>query len=95
MASDPRAEVVRWVQEGEQLFTRTLQTLHRCRETEERADRLAIENQRLQADLGVIRVELERLRAERIDAAETLKAIAEQVTRLATVALQRLGKPVV
>ena len=81
MASDPGAEVVRWVQEGEQLFTRTLQTLHRCRETEERADRLAIENQ--------------RLRAERIDAAETLRAIAEQVTRLATVALQRLGKPVV
>ena len=95
MASDPAAEVIRWVQEGEQLFTRTLQTLHRYRETEERADRLAIENRRLQADVEVMRVELDRLRAERIDAAETLKAIAEQVTRLATVALQRLGKPVV
>lgn len=94
MASDPAAEVVRWVQEGERLFTHTLQALHRFRETEEQAARLAIENQRLAAELETIRVELARLRSERIDAAETLRAIAEHVTRLATVALQRLGKPV-
>jgi hypothetical protein len=40
------------------------------------------------------RAELEVLRSERMEAAETLKAIAEHVTRLATVALQRLGKRV-
>jgi predicted nuclease with TOPRIM domain len=94
MTSDPAADVVRWVQEGELLFRRTLQTLQRCQETEQRAERLAIENQRLQAELEALRSELERFRTERIEAAETLKAIAEHVTRLATVALQRLGRPV-
>jgi len=87
MASDPTADVVRWVQEGERLFTQTLQRLHE-------GERLATENARLQAQMEILRGELDRLRAERIDAAETLKAIAEQVTRLATVALQRLGRPV-
>lgn len=87
MTSDPTADVVRWVQEGERLFTQTLQRLHEV-------ERLAAENARLQAQMEILRGELDRLRAERIDAAETLKAIAEQVTRLATVALQRLGRPV-
>ena len=94
MASDPAAEVVRWVQEGERLFGLTLQALHGARATEERAEKLAGENQRLQADLAVMRTELERLRAERIEAADSLRAIAEQVTLLATAALQRLGKRV-
>jgi hypothetical protein len=42
----------------------------------------------------MIREELHQLRAERVEAAESLKAIAEHVTRLATAALQRLGRPV-
>lgn len=52
------------------------------------------ENQQLREELQAARAELEYLRSERMEAAETLKAIAEHVTRLATVALQRLGKPV-
>jgi predicted nuclease with TOPRIM domain len=87
MTSEPAADVVRWVQEGERLFGRTLQTLHRYQEIEEKAEKLAVENARLEA-------EIQQLRTERLEAAESLKAIAEHVTRLATVALQRLGKPV-
>ena len=94
MATDPASDVLRWVQEGERLFGQTLQSLHRCREMEMAAAALAQENQRLQDELRMIHEEVNRLRAERLDAAETLKAIAEQVTRLATVALQRLGRPV-
>ena len=52
------------------------------------------ENQQLREELQAARAELEYVRSERMEAAETLKAIAEHVTRLATVALQRLGKPV-
>ncbi len=33
------------------------------------------------------------LRAERLEVADTFKAFAEHVTRLATLALQRLGTP--
>jgi predicted nuclease with TOPRIM domain len=61
--------------------------LHNC-------ETLAKDNQRLQQEMDSMREELNRLRSERIEAAESLKAIAEHVTRLATVALQRLGKPV-
>ena len=48
----------------------------------------------LRAELQAARTELDFFRAERIEAAESLKAIAEHVTRLASAALQRLGKPV-
>jgi hypothetical protein len=53
------------------------------------------ETEQLRKALELARAELEVLRSERLEAAETLKAIAEHVTRLATVALQRLGKPII
>ena len=59
-----------------------------------RVTKLEQENQQLREDLQAARAELEFLRSERLDAAEALKAIAVQVTRLATAALQRLSKPV-
>lgn len=93
MATDPASDVLRWVQEGERLFGETLRSLHRCREVERTAATLAQENRRLQDELRLIHEEVNRLRSERIEAAETLKAIAEHVTRLATAALQRLGRP--
>jgi hypothetical protein len=93
MATDPSSDVVRWVEQGEHLFGKLLQILHHHRETEMAADALARENQRLQAEMRAMREEVHRLREERVEAAQTLKAIAEHVTRLATVALQRLGKP--
>ena len=79
-------DVVRWVQEGERLFGRTLASL-------QQVEHLAAENQHLLEELQAMRAELERLRAERVEAAESMKAIAEHVTQLATVALQRLGRP--
>jgi predicted nuclease with TOPRIM domain len=87
MTSDPATDVLRWVREGEKLFCQVLQSLHYC-------DTLASDNQRLQQEMDAMREELHRLRSERLEAAETLKAIAEHVTRLASVALQRLGRPV-
>ena len=87
MAADPTSHVVRWAREGEHLFGQVLQIL-------QRAELLARENETLQEEIQVMRAELERFRAERVEAAETLKAIAEHVTLLATAALQRLGKPV-
>jgi len=81
-------DVVRWVQEGERLFGRALHAL-------QQVEHLTAENQQLREELQAMRAELERLRTERVEAAETMKAIAEHVTRLATVALQRLGRPVV
>ena len=89
------ADLVAWVREGERLFGAALQALHHCELLRERAERFEQENRRLGEEMRVIRTELDRLRADRVEAAETLKAIAEHVTRLATVALQRLGKPVV
>ena len=80
-------DVVRWVQEGERLFGRALQAL-------QQVEQLAAENHQLREELQAMRAEVDRLRAERVEAAESLRAIAEHVTRLATVALQRLGRPV-
>ncbi|HSL49840.1 MAG TPA: hypothetical protein VK878_12275 [Candidatus Deferrimicrobiaceae bacterium] len=80
-------DVVRWVQEGERLFGRALQAL-------QQVEQLAAENQQLREELQAMRAEVDRLRAERVEAAESLRAIAEHVTRLATVALQRLGRPI-
>ncbi|MEX2223303.1 MAG: hypothetical protein WEG40_16045 [Candidatus Rokuibacteriota bacterium] len=91
---DEASHVLQWVREGERLFGQTLQALHRGREVELKVEALADENRRLQEDLGALREEVRRLRTERVEAAESLKAIAEHVTRLATVALQRLAKPI-
>ncbi|SRR5712691_3833665 len=89
---DPLAsDAIRWVKEGEELFRLTLQTLHRCQETTARAETLEGENARLRQEVQALSSELADLRAERVDMAETLKAIAEHVTKLATVAIQRLG----
>jgi len=94
-AAPPVADLVGWVRQGEHLFGVALQSLQECHVLRERAERLERENRRLSEELRSVGVELERLRSDRVDAAESLKAIAEHVTRLATVALQRLGKPVV
>lgn len=92
MTTTAPSDVVRWVQEGERLFGQVLQTLHRCQEAEVTARTLADENRRLSGEIDVIREELDQLRAERIEAAETLKMFAEHVTKLATLAIQRLGR---
>ena len=85
MATDPAADVVRWVQEGERLFGQALQTL-------QRVEMLTKQNQQLRDEIQAIREELNSLRAERLEAAETLKTFAEHVTQVATLALQRLGR---
>ena len=78
------ADVVRWVKEGERLFGLVLQTL-------QRQEALSHENEQLHAELEAARDELGYLRAERAEAAATLKAFAEHVTRVATIAIERLG----
>lgn len=85
MATDPTSDVLRWVREGEHLFGQVLQSLRR-------AEALDEENRRLQGEIGAIREELDALKAERVEVAETLKTFAEHVTRVATIAIQRLGK---
>lgn len=59
-----------------------------------RVETLEAENQQLREELHAMRAEVEHLRSERVEAAESLRAIAEHVTRLATAALQRLGRPI-
>ncbi len=88
-------ELLTWVREGERLFGAVVGVLQQHDPLQARADALERENQMLREELQAARAELEILKSERIEAAETLKAIAEHVTRLATVALQRLGKRVV
>ena len=92
MTTDPAPQVLQWVQEGERLFGQVLQTLHRYQEIERKAETLESENQKLREDMQAMRDDLHQLRAERIEAAETLKGFAEHVTQLATLAIQRLGK---
>jgi septal ring factor EnvC (AmiA/AmiB activator) len=92
MTTDPSEDVLRWVQEGERLFGQVLQTLRRYQEVERKAEAFAEENRSLREAMQAIREELHQLRTERIEAAQTLKAFAEQVTKLATLAIQRLGK---
>ena len=87
-------DLIGWVHEGERLFGAVLSTLQDYEQQRARADRLERENRQLREHIQIISEELSAFRSERIEAAETLKAIAEHVTRLATVALQRLGKPV-
>jgi hypothetical protein len=92
MSSVP--DLIGWVREGERLFGAVLLTLQDYEQQRARAERLERENLQLREQIQIISEELAGYRAERIEVAETLKAIAEHVTRLATVALQRLGKPV-
>ena len=87
-------ELLSWVREGERLFGEVVGVLQQHEPLHAQVTALERENQQLREELQAARAELEFFRAERIEAAETLKAIAEHVTRLATVALQRLGKPV-
>lgn len=91
MTVDPAADVVRWVKEGEHLFRLTLGRLQAVAELEARLDALAGENGHLREANQALRRELDLLRAERLEAAESFKALAEHVTQLATVAIQRLG----
>ena len=93
MASTP--ELLTWVREGERLFGAVVDVLQQHEPLQARVTTLERETHQLREALELARAELEVLRAERLEAAETLKAIAEHVTRLATVALQRLGKPAV
>jgi septal ring factor EnvC (AmiA/AmiB activator) len=92
MSSVP--DLIGWVHEGERLFGAVLHTLRDYEQLRARADGLEQENRQLREQIQIINEELAGFRAERIEAAATLRAIAEHVTRLATVALQRLGKPV-
>jgi hypothetical protein len=87
-------ELVTWVREGERLFGAVVGALQQQEALRERLDALDRENGQLRAELQAARTELDFFRAERIEAAESLRAIAEHVTRLASAALQRLGKPV-
>jgi predicted nucleic acid-binding Zn-ribbon protein len=87
-------ELLTWVREGERLFGAVVGVLQQHESLQARVTTLEQENRQLRDGLQAARAELEILRSERIEAAETLKAIAEHVTRLATVALQRLGKRV-
>lgn len=93
MASAP--ELLTWVREGERLFGAVVGVLQQHDPLQARVTSLERETEQLRKALELARVELEVLRSERLEAAETLKAIAEHVTRLATVALQRLGKTIV
>ena len=87
-------ELLTWVREGERLFGAVVGVLQQHEPLQARVTTLERETEQLREALEQARAELEILRSERLEAAETLKAIAEHVTRLATVALQRLGKPI-
>jgi hypothetical protein len=93
MTADPASDLVRWVKEGEHLFGLTLQRLEGAAALGSKVEELVEENSRLRADNEAMRRELDLLRAERLEVADTFKAFAEHVTRLATLALQRLGSP--
>jgi hypothetical protein len=93
MTADPASDLVRWAKEGEHLFGLTLQRLQGAAALGAKVEELVAENGRLWADNEVMRRELDLLRAERLEVADTFKAFAEHVTRLATLALQRLGSP--
>jgi hypothetical protein len=93
MAVNPGPDLVRWVNEGELLFRLTLQNLQGVAELQAQADNLAEENGRLLEQNYALQRELDVLRAERLEVAGTFKAFAEHVTQLATLAIQRLGRP--
>ena len=93
MPHDPAADLVRWVKDGEHLFRLTLESLQGAAASRDKLEALARENAQLRQEAEVLRRELDLLRAERLEVADTFKAFAEHVTRLATLALQRLGTP--
>ena len=93
MTADPTSDLVRWVKEGEGLFRLTLESLQSAAALGSKVEALAEENRRLREDNEALRRELDVLRAERLEFAATLQGFAEQVTRLAALALQRLGSP--
>ena len=93
MTLDPGADLVRWVKEGEDLFRLTLESLQGAAVLRSKVETLSDENLRLREQAETLRRELEVLRAERLEVADTFKAFAEHVTRLATLSLQRLGTP--
>jgi len=81
------------VKDGEHLFRLTLESLQGAAASRDKLEALARENAQLRQEAEVLRRELDLLRAERLEVADTFKAFAEHVTRLATLALQRLGTP--
>jgi len=91
MSEDAGRDLLRWVREGEHLFGLALKTLSACHETDETVTRLIGENQRLRQENQVLREQLAALRAERLEVADTLQIFAEHVTRLATIAIERLA----
>jgi cell division protein FtsB len=93
MTADPASELVRWVKDGEHLFRLTLESMQGAAASRDKLEALARENAQLRQEAEVLRRELDLLRAERLEVADTFKAFAEHVTRLATLALQRLGTP--
>jgi hypothetical protein len=93
MTEDPAAELVHWVKEGEHLFRLTLESLQGAAALGSKVEELSQEARRLRDENDTLRRELDLLRAERLEVADTFKAFAEHVTRLATLALHRLGNP--
>jgi regulator of replication initiation timing len=93
MIEDPAADLVRWVKEGEHLFRLTLESLQGAAALGSKVEELSEETRRLRADNETLRRELDLLLAERLEVADTFKVFAEHVTRLATLALHRLGNP--
>ena len=93
MTEDPAADLVRWVKEGEHLFRLTLESLQGAAALGSKVEELSQEARRLRDENDTLRRELDLLRAERLEVADTFKAFAEHVTRLATLALHRLGNP--
>jgi regulator of replication initiation timing len=88
----PLPDLLGWVREGERLFGAVLHTLQDYERMRAGREGLEEENRRLREEVEAMREELAWLRAERVDAAETLKTFAEHVTQIATLALQRLGR---
>ena len=93
MTEDPAADLVRWVKDGEHLFRLTLERLQGAAALGSRVEELSEETRRLREENDALRRDLDLLRAERLEVADTSKAFAEHVTRLATLALHRLGNP--
>ena len=93
MTVDPASDLVRWVKEGEHLFRLALESLQGAAALGSKVEALAEENRQLREDNSAMRQELDLLRAERLEVADTFKVFAEHVTRLATLALHRLGSP--
>lgn len=81
------------MKEGEHLFRLTLENLQGAAALGSKVEELSQEARRLRDENDTLRRELDLLRAERLEVADTFKAFAEHVTRLATLALHRLGNP--